>query len=314
MLRLESSALLVDILPEVGGKVGQIRDKASGRDLLIQAQRAYRTIAFDGDWLQHDTSGMDNCFPNVAAGAYPESPWNSTQLPDLGEWTHSAWNIAKFGADELVMQMTGHVLPYLAVKTIHFTDKQTLEFSYSVENRGQFPLRYLWSAHPLIAVQDAYELRLPPGDLTFKFFPPNEDVYTWPWLGRRQISSEWIPHGTTLKIFVTGLSEGWCTLALPGNILRFTFDLCALPVLGIWFNNFGFPRESNRPFRCIAVEPCTSPSDLLDNLDSAAYPRIAAGETARWSMQLTILPHESCEAQVRSKSRRVTSFIDFPFG
>jgi hypothetical protein len=240
---------------------------------------------------------MDDCFPNLAAGAYPESPWTSARLPDLGEWTHSAWTVEKMGASELVMEMTGHALPYSAVKTIHFADKQTLEFSYSVENRGQFPLRYLWSAHPLIAVQDAYELRLPPGDMTFKVFPPDEDAYTWPSLGRTSISNEWIPHGTTLKIFVIGLSEGRCTLALPRHLLRFTFDLRTLPVLGIWFNNFGFPRESNRPFRCIAVEPCTSPSDLLDYLEPAAYPRIAPGETARWQMQLTILPNESAEAQ-----------------
>jgi hypothetical protein len=297
VIRLESSALLVDVLPEVGGKIGQIRDKASGCDLLIPPQRPYRTILLDGDWLQHDTSGMDDCFPNVAAGAYPESPWNSASLPDLGEWTHSAWKVKKTRATEIVMEKAGHALPYLAVKTIHFADKQTLEFSYSVENQGQFPLRYLWSAHPLIGVQDAYELLLPQGDLTFEIFPPNGDVYRWPSLGERKISSEWIPHGTTLKIFVMGLSEGWCTLALPVHLLRFTFDLRTLPVLGIWFNNFGFPRESGHPLRCIGVEPCTSPSDLLDNLEPAAYPRIAPGETARWSMQLTILPHESPEAQ-----------------
>ncbi len=297
MIRLESPALLVDILPEVGGKVGQIRDKASGHDLLVPPQKPYRTIPFDGDWLQHDTSGMDDCFPNVAAGAYPETPWTSARLPDLGEWTHSAWNVRKTGATEIVMEKAGHALPYSAVKTIHFADEQTLEFSYAVENRGSYPMRYLWSAHPLIAVEDAYELQLPQGDMTFKTFPPNEDVYRWPSLGEGNISSRWIPHGTTLKIFVIGLSEGWCTLQLPGHVLRFTFDLRALRVLGIWFNNFGFPRESNRPFRCIAVEPCTSPSDLLDNLEPAAYPRIAPGETARWSMQLTILPRESAKAQ-----------------
>ncbi len=295
MFQLESSALLVEVLPEVGGKIGQIRDKASGCDLLIPPQRPYRTIPVDGDWLQHDTSGMDDCFPNVAAGAYPDLPWTSVRLPDLGEWTHSAWRVSKVGATEIVIEMTGHTLPYSAVKTIRFADQHTLEFSYSVENRGQFPIRYLWSAHPLIAVQGTYDLQLPPGDLTIRTFPTIYETYKWPSLGGKRISSEWIPHGTTSKIFVTGLSEGWCILALPRHVLRFSFDLHTLPVLGIWFNNFGFPRDGNRPFRCIAVEPCTSPSDLLDHLEPAAYPRIASGETIRWSMQLTILPNELAE-------------------
>ena len=274
MISLESSALLVDILPEVGGKVAQIHLKASGCKLLVPPQRPYRPIPVGGDWLSHDTSGMDDCFPNVAAGAYPEPPWASAKLPDLGEWTHSSWKVKTSLSDELVMEMTGHALPYSAVKTIRFTDDRTIEFSYCVKTSARFSLRYLWSAHPLIAVDGKYQLELPPGNMIFRQFPPNEKVYSWPIFQGNRISTEWIPRGTTMKIFVTGLAEGWCALVLPRHTLHFAFDLHALPVVGIWFNNFGFPRDSNPPFRCIAVEPCTSPSDLLDNLGAHAYPRI----------------------------------------
>ena len=72
MICIESSQLTVEVLPEVGGKIAQIRDKGSLYEFLIPAQTPYRTIPSDGDWTQCDTSGMDDCFPNVAAGDYPE--------------------------------------------------------------------------------------------------------------------------------------------------------------------------------------------------------------------------------------------------
>jgi hypothetical protein len=291
LVEIESSALRVSVLPEVGGKVGQIHDKASGCDILVPPQRPYHTIPIEGDWIMHDTSGMDDCFPNVSAGAYPEAPWTATRLPDLGEWTHRVWNVTKINAGEIVIEATGIALPYYAVKTIHFVDEETLEFSYRVENRGQFPIRYLWSAHPLISVPDTYDLQMPPGDLTFRLFPSDGSVRTWPVFKGASLSNEWIPQGSDLKVFLIGLEEGWCALRLPAHTLRFTFDLHALPVVGIWFNNYGFPAGSDRPFRCIAVEPCTSPSDLLDELDPEAYPRIAPGAMSQWSLRLNISQH-----------------------
>ena len=297
MIQIESSALAVEILPEVGGKVGKIRDKLCGHSFFVPPQRPYRTIPMDGDWLVHDTSGMDDCFPNVAAGAYPEQPWEGTSLPDLGEWTHGVWQIAKAGDREIVMERVGKVLPYFASKTIRFVNDRVLEFSYRVENRGQFPIQYLWSAHPLISVQDEYELVLPPGNLTFSTFPPNGSTYEWPTFEGKCLSREWISQGTTFKVFIAGLTEGWCELRLPTHTLRFVFDLNMVPVVGIWLNNFGFPSGDEQAFRCIAVEPCTSPSDLLDDLDPRPYPRIAAYETATWSLRLSILPRESADAQ-----------------
>ena len=290
MIQLESSELLVDVLPEVGGKVAQIRHKASQQDLLIPPQRPYQPIPIDGDWLKHDTSGMDDCFPNVAAGAYPEAPWAGAKLPDLGEWTHLRWSVERNEQREVSMRAEGHALPYTAIKAVRFADEHTLHFSYVVANHGLHPFRYLWSAHPLIAVGEQFELQFPPGDLRFRLFPPTPDTFGWPMFNGTRISSEWIPSGTTLKIFVTGLSEGTCALVMPRLTLRFSFDPSVLPAVGGWFNNFGFPRDGGPPFRCIAVEPCTTSSDLLDHLAASAYPRIPAGVTARWHMQMAVLP------------------------
>jgi len=296
MLRMESPALAVDLLPEVGGKIGQIRDKFSGRDLLVPPQKPYCTIALHGDWLQGDTSGMDDCFPNIAAGPYPCVPWDAVQLPDLGEWTHGQWDVVESSEHRAVLERDGIALPYHARKMVCFVDDRTLELSYRVENRGDVALRYMWSAHPLIAAPAEYELRLPPGDMTFRTFPSDGKLHTWPRFEALNLVRDWIPRGTNLKIFVTGLTAGWCELRLPGHTLRFTFDPGATPVVGVWFNNFGFPEDSPTPFRCVAVEPCTSQSDLLDKLPAEAYPHIEAGGSAEWSFRLQVEAQRSTEA------------------
>ena len=284
------------MLPEVGGKIAQIRDLQSGDDLLVAPRRPYRTIPLDGDWLNHDTSGMDDCFPNVAQGQYPQAPWTEHHLPDLGEWTHGTWDVTDTAPDRIVLERSGCALPYFATKIVRLAGDRSLEFSYVVENRGADPIHYLWSAHPLISVPDSFAIELPAGNLTFRTFPHDGKVRRWPMYQRVNLGREWIAQGTSLKVFVTGMTEGWCALHLPSHSLRFRFGIESIPVLGLWFNNHGFPAGEDA-FRCIAVEPCTSPSDLLDELAPSEYPVLRPGERAQWSLSLQILPRASTQTE-----------------
>ena len=68
---LRSRSLEVEVLPEVGGKIAQIRDLADGRLWLVPAQAPYVTLADGTNWTDYDISGMDDCFPNVDACTYP---------------------------------------------------------------------------------------------------------------------------------------------------------------------------------------------------------------------------------------------------
>jgi hypothetical protein len=288
MIVLESKRMELLVLPEVGGKIGQIRDKDTGYELLIPPQRPYKTIAPGESWLDHDTSGMDDCFPNIAAGPYPFEQWTGILLPDLGEWTHGTWQLGTVTNSEIALERTGELLPYFARKRITIAGDRALRFSYHVKNTGKAPFRYMWSAHPLISVPAGFELVLPPGAAGFRVFPFDNELYRWPHFGITDLSRSWIPEGQTLKIFVTGLSEGWCVLRQRHCTMRFTFDLGATPVLGLWFNNAGFPDAAAAPFRCIAVEPCTSASDLLDALPPDAYPVVEPGCANEWSVEVEI--------------------------
>lgn len=288
MILLESAELTAEVLPETGGKIGQIHWKAGGRDILVPPQRPYRTIPTEESWLDYDTSGMDDCFPNIAAGTYPLPPYEMLTLPDLGEWTHGSWEVLDSGPRAVRMRRTGDRLPYTAWKEIKFAGEDTLQFHYRVENDGPSPLRYMWSAHPLLHVEGNYRLAVPGNKLTYCTFPPDGTTHLWPLREGIDLSCKWIPQGTNLKIFLSGLEEGWCALLLPEYTVRFRFSLDTTPVVGVWFNNDGFPVGSDTPFRCVALEPCTSPSDLLEDCEIAAYPVLPPGGFATWGLEMQV--------------------------
>ena len=91
MIVLASPALEVAVLPEVGSKIAQIRFISSAQDLLVPPRRPYRVLPVDRPWVEYDTSGMDDCFPNVDEGPYPLEPWRNRPLPQMGEWVRGSW-------------------------------------------------------------------------------------------------------------------------------------------------------------------------------------------------------------------------------
>jgi|CZKZ01.1.fsa_nt_gi hypothetical protein len=288
MITLGSLALRVNILPKVGGKIAQILDIRSGKKILVPPLKPYSTIPQDACWLDYDLSGMDDCFPNIAPGPYPAAGWTGTRLPDHGEWVYGAWTVEAATEESIRLQRVGNVLPYTARKTIRIMDEDTIRIDYAVQNNGDIPVTYLWAAHPLILIDEhGYRLTLPKGTRHAQTLTKRID-FEWPLLNGVDLAREWITSGTSLKLFVLDLTEGWCELALSHSTLRFDFDLTVTPKLGIWLNNFGFPAYPQSPFRCVAVEPCTNASDELGALPTAAYPAIAAGSTSAWAITLKI--------------------------
>ena len=281
---LRSTALEVTVLPEIGGKIARIRRMPNGQDVLIPPQRALQSLPETAArWVNYDTSGMDDCFPNVDEGEHPDF---GVRLPQLGEWVYGGWAVAESSPEIVVLERMGRLLPYAAVKRVSFAAPDALRLEYTVRNTGERAFSYLWSAHPLLAVGEEFEISLPGMELEYVTYPRTGGPCHWPYRGAVNFTREWIPRGQTLKLFVTGIAEGWCELHQPQSSIRFTFDPAATPVLGVWFNNFGFPTGS--PFRCIAVEPCTSASDTLHELPANSRRMLAPGESAQWWLTMEI--------------------------
>ena len=164
-------------------------------------------------------------------GPYPQAPWTALIFPILASGHMVRGMSSRPIPDKVVLQRSGIALPYFATKTVRLLDQRSIWSSlYMVENRGSAPFRYLWSAHPLISVPCAFAgSKLPPGNLSFRTFPADGKVRPWPMYKGTDLSSHWIPQGTNLKIFVSGMTEGWCALHLPSHLLRFTFDPQCFP-------------------------------------------------------------------------------------
>jgi hypothetical protein len=284
---LRSDRLEVQVLPEVGGKVAQIRDLRTGQPLLIPPQKPHRPIPSDEKWVDQDVGGMDDCFPNIDECLYPRAPWQGLPLPQLGEWVYGGWSVVESTSSFVSLERTGTMLPYRASKNISL-NAGTLEMRYSVENSAASPIQYLWSAHALVAVEEEFQIYLPEGERTMATFPPGEQVRRWPSLDGVDLSGEWIPRGQNRKVFISGLREGWCVLRLGNRTARFEFDVSLTPVVGVWFNNFGFPSDGRAPYRCVAIEPCTSASDVLDASESPRDPVIPPFGTAEWWLRIRV--------------------------
>ena len=67
------------------------------------------------------------------------------------------------------------------------------------------------------------------------------------------------------KLFTGALSEAWCTLqrARLGLEIHMTFDQRFARYLGVWLSYGGWPADRDSKQFCVALEPCTAPTDSL---------------------------------------------------
>ncbi|HEY8601169.1 MAG TPA: hypothetical protein VIL85_22240 [Thermomicrobiales bacterium] len=310
LLRGRSAGLEVALLPEVGGKIISLRSSV-GREWLWQARRRpYRRLAYGAPFEEQDISGFDECFPGIAEGPYPEPPWQGTTIPDHGELWTLPWATSLDG-DALVLRVQGVRFPYHLEKRLTLeTDAATLRIDYRLTNLAPFPLRYLWSAHPLFAVRPGMRVLLPQ-DVRVRVawskhdrLGPFGSEHPWP---RAQLADspgvalDRLPEaGADIadKLYTNRLPEaaavGWCALHDPDSddYLALRFDPRLVPYIGVWLNMDGWPLKpgvGEEPCYNAALEPCTGFPDRLDQAvarDEAAT--LAASATNRWTLRLEV--------------------------
>lgn len=309
LLRGRGEGLDVALLPEVGGKIISLRS-ATGREWLWQARRRpYRRPAYGAAFETHDISGFDECFPGIAEGPYPDYPWQGTTIPDHGELWTLAWETALAG-DTLALTVQGVRFPYRMEKRLTLEPGAALRLNYRLTNLSPFPLRYLWSAHPLLAAQPGMRVLLPDGvDVRVDWskhdrLGPFGAAHRWPH-GRLAAGGvaalDCLPAAgadTADKLYTSRLphtaTAGWCALHDPATHehLALRFDPRRVPYIGVWLNLDGWPlqlEDDESPCYNVALEPCTGFPDRLDRAvagDEAAT--LAASTTAQWTLRLEV--------------------------
>ena len=247
-----------------------------------------------------DISGFDECFPAIAEGLYPEWPWKDTVIPDHGEIFTLPWN-CKIEKDKLVMTVYGIRFPYRFVKVMSL-EQNTVKISYELENLSPCDFKYIWSAHPLFAVNEGTKILIPGNPRLRTDFSKYErfgkHLYETTWPQAQQADGQKVDlsiirsakQDAATKVFTTKLAEGYCGFEYPdtGDFLKMSFPVEKVPYVGIWINEGGWPFEGKRSFN-VALEPCTGCPDKLETaIQRGEHALIKGTSKNTWYMNITI--------------------------
>ncbi len=280
-VHIDTGVLSLSIMPALGGKISSLRDGRTGREWLWRHPRlAYRRVSASASYVaEADTGGWDECFPTVAPCAYPSEPWAGTLLPDHGElWAQEAELAVEENTDEVTLRTRwrGVVLPYTFERAIYLRARSSqVRFEYIITSTADAPMQWIWSAHPLLAIEPEMQLLLPP---TARFHAwstvpadllPQGDDLQFPFMMQadgRSIDLATLPDasaGVALKLWSDPLPEGWTTLRANAGELRMRWDAALLPQVGFWLNAGAWAGDGGAPYYNLGLEPCIGAQDSL---------------------------------------------------
>jgi hypothetical protein len=254
-IRLENGHLAVDVLPELGGNIFRLIDKARDHDLLWKSPRVHPHRAdlhanFDDHWA----GGWDEAFP----GGAPSPNRYGDQLPYMGElWTQTAtYEILEAGpaAVELALTIVTPITPARWVRRLRIErDSPVVSIRYRLEHTGHQPFDFNWGIHPVQA------------------------SYDWPTLGSLDVRRALGPDAECFALhYLTELDDGW--VAATDTEARRGFGLCfdreLFPVVWLWLVYGGW-----RDYYHAIAEPWTGyPSPLADAVAAGRARVLGPGE------------------------------------
>jgi galactose mutarotase-like enzyme len=279
-IRLENEHLAVDVLPELGGKIYRLIDKARDLDVLwksprVRPHRAELHSNFDDHW----PGGWDEAFP----GGAPSPNRHGDQLPYMGElWTQDwRWEIAEANPKrvELVLGVTTPITPARWERRITLTSGEPiLRVHYRLENVGYMPFDFNWGIHPVQPAAAGTRIDLPAGRVEVAnewgggTIGKEGDAYEWPWLGKYDVRQVLGPETLSYALhFVTELKAGWVALTDPRAERGFgmVFDKSIFSVLWLWLVYGGW-----RSYQQLIIEPWTGYPSRLEDAVAAGRARV----------------------------------------
>lgn len=284
---LSDAGLEARILPELGGKIASLIDRATGRDWLwknphLSFERPRPGASYVRDF---DSGGFDECFPAVSAGAYPAGPWQGLEIPDHGELWTVAWD-AEQADGRLYMRARTRTFPIAFERTARL-EAGRLRLDYRVTNPTDHAFPFLWSSHPLLALEEGMRILLPEGHGLEVYgsdrLGDRHAPITWPQGGtpfagdpQTGISNAGEPHagsldlsrpsrrGWSAKLSGPAPARGWVGLAHGPRQLRMAFDSRLVTDLGLWLNMGGWSGVPGaEPYFNLGLEPCIGWGDDL---------------------------------------------------
>jgi galactose mutarotase-like enzyme len=280
-VEINTGLIALTLIPELGGKISSLRDLRTGREWLWRHPRmAYRRVPHGSSYVATaDTGGWDECFPTVAPCAYTSPPWAGAALQDHGElWSQPARLEIAEHADNIVLSTRWHgvALPYTFERTIALAAGAAhLRVEYQVSSDSDAPIQYIWSAHPLLAIEPGMRLLLPPAARFNRWatIPPDllaqASGLSYPAVvsaGTRTFDLASLPDasaGIALKLWSDPLAEGWAALHARDGALVMRWDVARLPQVAFWMNLGAWAADGGAPYFNLGLEPCIGAQDSL---------------------------------------------------
>ena len=298
---LENEFVRVVILPELGGKIASLSIQRNGLELLQQPLHPYEKRTWAQDFGSSDASGWDECLPTVSACTVSVGQ-KIQQIPDHGDiWLLPAAHTAN--ASEIILETALASMPLRLRRQITL-DGSALRVRYELSNHAKISIPYLWSAHPLFAVDAADRILLPQQVQQVRVESSAEarlgkhnDLCVWP------IAKDRHGHDVDLriaqapetaiadKLFAGPLQQGAAGIYRAqhkaGVVIHFATE--TIPYLGMWLCYGGWPGDSTQRQQAVALEPCMAPVDsLAEAMVTGCACALAAGATASWQMDFNI--------------------------
>ena len=299
-LRVSGQDLAATVLPGLGAKISSLR----WRDVELLAQnpqKPFKPARYAAVYAEFDASGFDECLPTIGPCLYPEAPWAGVEAPDHGEVWSIPWDW-ETQPEALHLRCRGVRFPYDFHKSLSMPVPGCLRLDYELVNRAEAVFKFLWSAHPLLALQPGMRICLPPGVGVRVDWSKDErlgrplDQHAWPIThdhnGQAVDLSLILPEHVHLvdKLYTTRLEEGWCVLHDPktGRYVAFLFSPGEIPFVGLSINLGGWPLNGPGYYN-LGLEPCRGYPDRLDRaVTSGDYVTTQPGQRLTWTMDMCV--------------------------
>lgn len=296
---LEEKNLRVVIDPHQGGKIRSFYSRRTGIEYLYQDPRSSFTPG--SGYGSHDISGFDECFPTVHPCTYPDGPRQGLDLGDHGLLWQQPWE-SEICDGQVTMRCTVPRLRCDFKRTCQIDSGAVLTLDYQITNHDQQPLKFIYSAHPLLAAgRDTHFVLSDDVNDVYVYYVanatgiPQNSWITWP---PSQEENFLAPYSTNrhscLKAYSRPLGTGRAAVrhADHGERLQFDFDPAELPHLGILISQ-GFDEDPAGDFAgelILALEPTTGiGDDLLTCEQTGTTAQLAPHQTKSFRIQLSLV-------------------------
>jgi len=302
------------VIPELGGKITSLKHLPTEREWLwSNPYLPLQPVAYGSSFTEkYDTGGLDECFPAVAGGAYPDAPWDGVLIPDHGELWCQPWQveIVESSAKQIILSMVcyGVRFPYRFQRTLTISaERPALTLEYQVSNLTSFDMPFIWSIHPILTIEEGMQLLLPVGVETVRvdavtngFLSESGSRLPWPQAKRadlQPIDLSRVPandFGQAYKLYTYPLNgQDLVETAIldPAGEHSFTFRFRPDEIthVGLWMNYGGWSGSGSEPYFNLGLEPCIGGTDALPKAkELGEYARLLARQTRNWTLELLL--------------------------